>query len=220
MRVLYLAILLLGATVLPILADDQEKAEKQIKMMTAMSQDDIARSIISRTFADVFKVQRAQLLAERRSMELNYGSLFLAHELVLSGASMQQISGQLRGKKGLLEIANSYNASWKRIVSDAKKMNDRINDGIYKYFLHNEADKRRDLADQYAASADLIRADTESSPDEIMKAQVEYIFWRNLAAPKSVGQVSTNNAAVDNYSKARDAIAATHGMTNPSTPAQ
>src|SRR3984893_18586904 len=220
MRALYLTIFLLGVTVLPILADDQEKAEKQIKMMTAMSRDDIARSIISRTFADLFKVQRAKVLAERRSMGLNYGSLFLAHELVVSGGSMQQISVQLRTKKGLLEIANSSKASWKRIVADAKKMNNRIDDGIYKYFLHSEADKRRDLADQYTASADLIRADTESTPDELIKARVDYIFWRNLAAPKSVGQVSTKNAAVENYTKARDAIAASHGMTNPSTPAQ
>ena len=58
MRVLYLTILLLGAAVLPALADDQEKAEKQIRMMTAISRDDTARSIVSRNFADVFKIQR------------------------------------------------------------------------------------------------------------------------------------------------------------------
>jgi hypothetical protein len=218
MRVLYLAILLLVA--LPVLADDQEKAEKQIKMMTALSRDETVRSIVSRTFADVFKVQRSQLLAERRSMGMNYGSLFLVHELVLSGGSMQQMSTQLRANKTLLAIANSSSANWKRIASDAKKMNDRINKGIYKYYLHSEGDKRRDLEDHYVASADLIRADTQSTPDEILKARDDYMFWRNLAAPKNVGQVDTTNAAVETYNKARDAIAASNGTTNPSTPIQ
>lgn len=220
MRTLPLAILLILVATLPALADDQEKAEKQIKMMTALSHDEIVRSIISRTFTDVFKISRAQLLAERRSLGLNYGSLFLAHELALTGSSMQQISAQLRANQTLLDVANSSSVDWKRIASDAKKMNDRINNGIYRHFLHDEADKQRDLADQYIPSADLIRADTESTPGEILKAAADYRFWRNLAAPKNGGRVDPNNAAVENYNKARDAIAATHGTTNPSTPIQ
>jgi hypothetical protein len=220
MRALYLAIVLLVAAALPALCNDQEKAEKQMRMMTALSHDEIVRSIISRTFIDVFKVSRAQLLAERRSLGLNYGSLFLAHELALTGSGMQQISAELRANKTAIEVANSSGADWKRIAFDAKKMNDRINNGIYKHFLHDQADKQRDLADQYTASADLIRADTDSTPDEILKAAADYRFWRNLAAPKNVGQVDTTSAAVENYSKARDAIAATHGTTNPSTPIQ
>jgi hypothetical protein len=220
MRALYLAILLLVASALPALAADQEKAEKQINMMTALSRDEIVRSIVSRTLSDVFKVSRSQLLAERRSLGLNYGSLFLAHELVLSGSSMQKISAQRHANRTLVEVANSSSADWKRIESDAKKMNDRINKGIYKHFLHDEADKQRDLVDHYVASFDLIRADTESTPDEIQRAQVDYMFWRNLAAPKNVGQVDTTNAAVQNYNKARDAIAVTHGTTNPSAPVQ
>jgi hypothetical protein len=220
MRALYLAILLLAPSALPAVADDQEKAEQQIRMMTATSWDDTGRSIVSRILADVFKVPRSQLLAERRSLGLSYGSLFVAHELISNGSTLQQISLQLRGNKNLLEIANSSSADWKRIKSDAKKMNDRINTGIYKHFLHDEADKRRDLEDHYVASADVVRADTELTPDEVVKAQANYIFWRNLAAPRSSGQVSTSNAAVENYNKARDAIAATHGTTSPAAPGQ
>jgi hypothetical protein len=62
--------------------DDLPKAEKQIRMITVMSRDHIARSIISRTFADTFNVQRSQLVAERKSLGLNYGGLFLVHELI------------------------------------------------------------------------------------------------------------------------------------------
>lgn len=220
MRALYLAILLLAFLAIPALASDQAKAEKEINMMTALSRDEIVRSIVSRTFADVFKVPRSQLLAERRSLGLNYGSLFLAHELVLRGSSMQQISAQRRSNKTLAEVANLAGADWKRIEVDAKKMNDRINKGIYKHFLHSEPDKQRDLADHYLVAIDLIRADTESTPEEIQRAQVDYMFWRNLAAPKNVGQVDTTNVAVENYNKGRDAAEMTHGSTNPSTPIQ
>jgi hypothetical protein len=199
-------------------ADDREKAEKQIRMMTAMSRDNTARSIVNRTFADVFKTERDQLIAERVSLGLNYGSLFVAHELVLSGSSMQQISGQLRANKTLLEIANSSSADWKRIASDAKKMNDRIHKGIYKHFLHDKADQQQDQTDHYTASADLIRADMESTRDELLKARADYMFWRNLAAPKSVGQADAFDPVVHTYNNARDEIAVTHGTTNPSNP--
>jgi hypothetical protein len=220
MRALYLAILLLAFLAIPALASDQAKAEEQIRMMTATSWDDTGRSIVSRIFADVFKIPRSQLLAERRLLGLSYGSLFVAHELVLYGSTMQQISLQLRANKNLFEIANSSGADWKRLKSDAKKMNDRINTGIYKHFLHDSPDKRRDLEDHYVASADLVRADIEATPGEVMKAQANYIFWRNLAAPRTAGQVNTSNAAVQNYNKARDAIAATHGTTSPAAPGQ
>lgn len=220
MRALYLAILLLAPLAIPAFASDQAKAEKQINLMTALSRDEIVRSIVSRTFADVFKVPRSQLLAERRSLGLNYGALFLAHELVLSGSSMQQISAQRHANKTLVEVANSSAADWKRIETNARKMNDRINKGIYKHFLHSEPDKQRDLADHYVVAVDLIRADAESTPDEIQKAQVDYMFWRNLAAPKNVGQVDTTNVAVQNYNKGRDAAEITHGSTTPSTPIQ
>ena len=220
MRAVYLTILLLASTGLAALASDQEKAEKQIRMMTALSRDEIVRSIISINFADTFKLPRSKLLAERRSMGLNYGSLFLLHEMVSMGLDMQQISLQLRSKKLLVEIASSSTIDWKHIQSDAKKMNDRINKGIYNYFLHDEATKHRDLADHYMASVDLVRADAESTPDEIQRAVVDYMFWRNLAAPKNVGQVDTTNVAVENYNKGRDAAQMTHGATSPSTPIQ
>ena len=144
--------------------------------MTSSSRDDTARSIVSRIFADVFEVPRPQLVNERRSLALNYGSLFVVHELLLSGSSMQQISDQLRARKGVLEIASSSGADWKRIESDAKKMNDRINKGIYKHFLHNEGDKQREVEDHYIASADLIHADADSTPAEIQKTQANYVF--------------------------------------------
>jgi len=70
----------------------------------SMSRDDIARSVIGRTFADTFKAERPQLVAERKSLGLNYGGLFLAHELMQSGSTIEQIAAQFRARKNIVDI--------------------------------------------------------------------------------------------------------------------
>ena len=194
-------------------ADDQDKAEKQIRMMTAMSRDDTARSIISRTFADVFKIQRQQLVAERKSVGLNYGGLFLAHELLQSGARMEQIANELHSRKSMLEITKASHADWKHIAAEAKKMNNRINDAIYKHFLHSKADAERDRLEHYSPSVDLVRADGDSAPEEVVKAQAQYVFWRNLAAPISDNPADRSSPTAHSYEQDREDIAITHGNT-------
>jgi hypothetical protein len=195
---------------------DEEKAERQMRMMTALARDETARGVISRTFSDVFKIERSQLVAERQALLLNYGDLFLTHELVLCGVQMTHVATELHAHKDVFEIADSSGADWKRIAADAKKMNDRINDGIYKHFLHAEADNQRDVRDRYVASADHVSTDQESTLEEMVKARDDYIFWRNLAAPKNVGMADPNTAAGHSYSATRDAIESSHGNSaNP-----
>jgi len=189
-------------------ADDQEKAEKQIRMMTAMSRDDTARSIVSRTFADTFKIDRAQLVAERKSLGLNYGGLFLAHQLTTPGTRIQEIAVQLRGRKSFRDIGG---ADWKRIAAEAKKMNNRINDSIYKHFLHSKPDEERDKLEHYNPSADLIRADGDATSEEILNAQKQYVFWRNLAAPMSDNPADRSTPTAHGYEQTREDIAITHG---------
>jgi hypothetical protein len=210
----------MGAAVLFLLvalafADDQGKAEKQIRMITAMSRDDTARAIISRAFADEFKMQRSELVAQRRALGLNYGSFFVAHELLESGARLDQIVEQLRSHKTILEIGTESHANWKRIADDAKKMNKRINDSIYKHFLHSKTDAERDRLEHYNPSADLVRADADASPDEILKAQQEYVFWRNLAAPIADSPADRSTPTAHSYEQQREDIAITHGDTPP-----
>ena len=195
------------------LADDQEKAEKQIRMITAMSRDDIARSVISRTFADIYKVERPQLVAERKSLGLNYGGLFLAHELTQSGSRMEQIAAQLRGRKNIVDIARTTHPDWKRIASDAKKMNSRISDAIYKHFLHSEPDEERDRLEHYNSATDLVRADADVTSDELLKARTEFVFRRNLAAPIASGQADRSSAVGRSYEQTREAIEDAHGST-------
>ena len=206
---LYAAILLSFAAIA--YADDKERAEKQIRMMTAMSRDDTARSILSRTFADAFKLQRAQMVVERKNLGLNYGGLFLAQELLQSGAQMNQIVEQLRAHKSMLDIGNSLHADWKRIAADAKKMNSRIDDAIYKHFLHSKADAERDKVERYNAAADLVHADADATLEEIQKAQQEYIFRRDLAAPIADNPADRATPTAKAYEQSREDIAVTHG---------
>ncbi len=215
-----LAIFLITATAGTAFADDEQKAEKQLRMMTAMSRDDTARSIISRTFADAFKMARPELVAERTTVGLNYGSLFLAHELISSGSSMQQIAAELRTRKTVLEVAKSSGVDWKRIAADAKKMNSRISDNIYRHFLHAGPDKQRDLLDRYNPAVDRVRADADATPEELVKAQTEYVFWRNLAAPKADEAADPSSFVGKAYQQGRDDIAITHGTTTPASPSR
>lgn len=194
-------------------ANDQEKAEKQIRMMTAMTRDDIARSIVSRTFADTFKAQRPQLVAERKSLGLNYGGLFLAHELMQSGSTMEQIVAQLRARKSIVDIASTTHPDWKHIAADAKKMNSRISDAIYKHFLHSKPDEERDRLEHYNASTDLVRADADVTTDELLKARTEYVFRRNLAAPIAAGQADPSSVVGRTYEQNREANEISHGAT-------
>jgi hypothetical protein len=199
-------------------ADDKEKAEKQLRMMTAMSRDDTARSIISRTFADAFKMERPQMVVQRRNLGLNYGSLFLAQELMQSGAQMNQIVEQLRARKSMVDITNTLHGDWKRIAADAKKMNSRIDDAIYKHFLHSKPDETRDKVDRYNPRQDLVRADADATPQEIAAAQHDYVFWRDQAAPLAGGQADASTPIGREYEQNRDNIAISRGDTPTSGP--
>jgi hypothetical protein len=201
-------------------ASDREKAENQIRIMTAMSQDDTARAIMSRTFADAFKMERPQMIVQRKSLGLNYGGLFLAHELVLSGTGMEQIAEQRHSRRSILDIASASGVDWKRIASDAKKMNNSINDAIYKHFLHSQPDEIRDQVEHYNPAADWIREDADTTPEEIVKAGTEYIFRRNLAVPRGSGQADPGDPVAHTYTADREAIGTTHGKVYPGSPPQ
>ena len=91
-------------------ADDQQKAEKQLRKISAMAADVNARAIVSRTVADVLNVKRDQLVRERRAMNLSYGEVFLAHQLTAKGARMLDIALQLPLRQGIYRVANDQHA--------------------------------------------------------------------------------------------------------------
>jgi hypothetical protein len=125
---------------------------------------------------------------------------------------------QLRVRKNILEIARDSHADWKHIALDAKKMNNRISDAIYKHFLHSKPDEERDKLEHYNPGGGAGEADADVTPDEILKAMKEYIFWRDQAAPINGGRVDASTPIGQEYDRTRDNVATSHGGASSQAP--
>jgi hypothetical protein len=190
----FLLVWLTLAFAIPGWADDQEKAIKEINKITSISVDSNMRSVVNRTMADMLKAPRLNLVKERQDTNLNYGRLFLAHQLIAAGAKMEDISAQLKAGKSIFDVANDDHANWKQINSDAKKLNKKIDDNIEKYFADSKKEMKLDQADNYDANADKVAADTSISKDEYADAQKRYQHLHDLAS----SQLPTGDANVRN----------------------
>ena len=114
-----LSLLLLVATSLTAYGDDRQKAEKQARKITAMATDKTGRRMVSMSLADSLKVRRPDLVEERRRIGLNYGSFFVAHELVAKGIPMTDVQSGLSTGKTIWQIGDEHNVDWKEIAGDA-----------------------------------------------------------------------------------------------------
>jgi len=183
-------------------ADDQEKATKEISKISSISVDSNMRSVVNRTMADMLKVPRLDLVKQRQDSNLNYGGLFLAHQLMASGAKMEDISTQLKAGKSIFDVANDDHANWKQINSDAKKLNKKIDDNIEKYFADSKKEMKLNQADNYDVNADKVAADSNISKDEYADAQKRYQHLHDLAS----SQLPAGDANVRNQGQ---------GITSP-----
>src|SRR5437867_11875537 len=96
-RLSYLSITLLALTVaIPAFGDDQQKADKQLHKITALATDATGRRVVSVTVSDTLAAKRPDLVLERRTMNMNYGDLFIDHGLVKSGTKMDYIGDYLK----------------------------------------------------------------------------------------------------------------------------
>jgi len=168
--------------------DDQQKAEKLLHKVTAMATDATGRRVVSMSVADMLGAKRPDLVNERRTMGISYGDLFLAHTLVKSGAKMEDIAAQLKAKKSMADIANDQHADWKQIASDAKKLNSKMEDTLYKHFMKPKADVDRDQADQYDPNYDGVTADNDVSKEEIAEAEDTYGKLHDQAVKNGAAQ--------------------------------
>jgi len=166
--------------ILPISAfgDDQEKADKQLHKITALATDATGRRVVSATVADALVSKRPDLVAERRSMNVNYGDLYVAHVLVKSGAKMDDIAGEMH-------------ADWKQISADAKKLNAKVEDNLYNHFLNGKPLTDRDASEGYDPVIDGVAADNDVSKDEIAEAERTYLLWRDRADQKKGSSLDT-----------------------------
>ena len=179
--------------ILPISAfgDDQEKADKQLHKITALATDATGRRVVSATVADALVSKRPDLVAERRSMNVNYGDLYVAHVLVKSGAKMDDIAAQLKAGKKMGQIAGEMHADWKQISADAKKLNAKVEDNLYNHFLNGKPLTDRDASEGYDPVIDGVAADNDVSKDEIAEAERTYLLWRDRADQKKGSNLDT-----------------------------
>lgn len=174
----------------------RQRAESQIRKITAMATDKTGRRMVSMSLADTFGIPRRELVEQRGKMSLDYGAFFVALELTAQGATISDLVARLSRGKTIWQIGEENHADWKRIASHARKQNSRIEDYIYKHFLNSkneQADAQRDVADHYDLVLDAVRADFSVTPEEIVEAQTRYRFWRNEAwkAQGSGGRLSS-----------------------------
>ena len=193
-RLSYLSITLLALTVaMPAFGDDQQKADKQLHKITALATDATGRRVVSVTVADTLAAKRPDLVLERRTMNMNYGDLFIAHVLVKSGTKMDDIAAQLKAGKKMGQIASEQHADWKQIAADAKKLNAKVEDNLYNHFLNGKPLTDRDAAEGYDPMIDGVAADNDVSKDEIAEAEHTYLLWRDRADQKKGSNLDTSS---------------------------
>src|ERR1700686_3354358 len=181
-RVVYLCVVLIALTIaLPAFADDQQKAEKQLHKLTAMATDPTGRRVVSITVADTLEAKRTELVLERRAMNLNYGDIFIANGLVKNGAKMVDIAAQLKAGKNIGQIAAERHLDWKQAGLDAKKLNAKMQENLYKHFVNASADTARDLDEGYDPMIDGVAADNNVPKDDIDDAQRTYLQLKDRA---------------------------------------
>lgn len=187
-------ILLAFLSAVPGWADEQEKATKEIRKIASISIDPNMRSIVNRTMADTLKVSRLDLVKQRQELNINYGGLFLVNQLTASGAKMEDIGAQLKAGKNIFDIANDARANWKQINSEAKKLNNKVDANIEKYFVESKKQTAVDQASGYDAKADTVAADSNISKQDFAEAQERYQHLHDLAS----AQLPTGDANVKN----------------------
>lgn len=190
--------------VLPALGDDQGKAEKQLNRMTAMASDPTGRRVVGITMSDLLNVKRSELVKQRREMNLNYGYLFLARKIMAGGMTPQELAGEIKSGKTMLEIANERHGDWKVILADARKLNAKIDRHLYEHFVDPRDDRQRDLDDGYNLMTDMAKADDNVGRDDIDSAADAYTRAHDLAMQRAGNRADQSLDAIDTLQFRRD----------------
>jgi len=158
---------------------------------------------VNQSIAEMVSLKRMDLVQQRRETGLNYGSLLLAHELSKLGLDMKEISARLKSGKDIFQIASEANVKWKEICDRAKKLNSKVDDNLYKHFLHPKDDKSVARADDYNIIYDGVKADADVSQSEIDQAQNRYQLWLQRASPNSDKRLGTADEKAAAYDHVR-----------------
>jgi uncharacterized cupredoxin-like copper-binding protein len=179
----YCAVLLVLSAAVPAFSDDQDKANKELAKVNAMAMDMTGRAVVSVAVSDMTEVKRADLVQQRKAMNLNYGAMYVAQELIKGGAKADDIAAQLKAGKTITQVANDRHANWKELAADAKKLNSKIDDCLFKHFLDGgKADKQRNLDDKYDIRIDTLAVDLLAPKPDLEAAGERFNSMKDRAA--------------------------------------
>jgi hypothetical protein len=213
MKVTCLVAVLALLVSVPVFADDQAKAQKQLERITAMASDLTGRRVVGIMMADLLNAKRLDLVSLRKKSNLNYGSLFLAQQLTALGMSAEELAGQLKSGKNIFEVANSRNIDWKQVLSDAKKLNGKVDRHLFEYFFDSRPDRQRDKDEGYNVLSDSVNADEQVSPEAIDAASDAFVRARDMAMQRPGRHAEQGLNATDELQFRRD-----HARSGAPTP--
>ncbi len=181
MKITCLLVMFSALATLPALGDDQTKARKQLDRITAMASDLTGRRVVGITMSDLVNLKRPDLVKQRKQYNLNYGSLFLLHQLKAAGMTEQELAEQLRNGKNIFDVANARHIDWKQVLSEAKKLNGKVDRHLFEYFFDSRADHQRDKDEGYSVLADSVQADDDLKEEAVDAATDAYVRARDMA---------------------------------------
>jgi hypothetical protein len=175
-------------------ASDRQKAEKQINRVSAMAADLTGRRIVNLSMAEQMNVGRKDLVSQRGANNINYGTLFLFRSVAPNDDAFKQMLAELKSGKQPYDIADAAHADWKAVGNLAKKLNSRIEDNLYKFFLNNrkEPAPTSPSAEAYDPAFDAVAADSQVSQQDLAEAQDNYLFWQSRASGKKDATLEHN----------------------------
>src|SRR6185369_340064 len=170
-------------------ASDRQKAEKQVNRISAMAADLTGRRAVNLGVSQQLNIPRKDLVTQRRTNNLSYGTLFLLRQVATTDEAFNQMVAEIKSGKQPFDVVEASHADWKTIANQAKKLNSKIEDNLYKFFVNNDsempaADKSQNVADAYDPGFDSVMADSEVSKQDLAEAQDTYLFWRGRATGK------------------------------------
>jgi hypothetical protein len=197
-------------------ADDQQKAHKTLNKVNAMSADLSGKRAVNLAMSQTLSVSRAELVQQRQAMNLSYGDLFVAYQLVKTGAKMDDIAARMKTGKTVSQIADEEHADWKQIANEAKKLNGKVDTNLTAHFANRKAEPERDRVDAYDPSLDSVAADANVSQSDMEDAQQRYVFLRdhtNVPTGSSLGTSDERAARTERTDPTK-----TGGPTAPGNP--
>jgi hypothetical protein len=207
MKTFVLVLLLTVGVVAHAFGDDQQKAESQLNKMNGMAAYTTIRRFVNLTLADQFNVKRSALVQQRQELNLNYGNLFLLHEVLAHGAKIEDVTAELKKGKNLVQIANDQRLDWKQIAAEGKRVNGKIEENLYGYLIRDKADMAHETAESYVPATDSAPADMGARQKDTDAAQDTYDHWRELAGKRAgVENTSLDHLTEKNASQGHDQI--------------